>query len=140
MNNNNSVELMNIPGRPQPEFFSHLSISTGQRLIQICGQVGTDEEGRVVTGGLAAQAERALLNVGLALDAAGAAAEDLAKLTVYVVDWEPAKFEQLGAGLLAARAARGWQSNPPVTLLGVQSLFEPTMLVEIEAVAVSSTP
>lgn len=130
-----TVELRNVDGRPEPPHYSQISIATGDRLIHIAGQVGTDEHGRVVSGGLAAQAERALLNVGLALDAAGASEGDLVKLTVYVAGWDQSKFAELGAGLLAAREARPFPSVP-VTLLGVQSLFEPDMLVEIDGVAV----
>ena len=130
------IELRNIDGRPEPQGFSHVSIAEGTRIVHIAGQVGTDEEGAVVPGGLGAQAERAMLNVGLALDTAGVAESDLAKLTVYVVDWEPSKFGDLGRGLLAVREARPFPSVP-VTLIGVSALFEPEMLVEIEAVAVA---
>ena len=98
----------------------------------MAGQVGSDAEGKLVEGGLAAQAERALLNVGLLLDAAEA---ELVKLTIYVVDYRPEKFQELGAGLMAARAQREFP-QVPVTLLGVQALFEPEQLVEIEGVAV----
>ena len=131
-----TVELRNLSGRPEPQGFTHVSIASGDRLVHMAGQVGTDESGQVVDGGLAAQAERALLNVGLALEEAGATEEDLVKLTVYVVGWDQSKLEDLGRGLLAARGAR---PGPlvPMTLIGVQSLFEPEMLIEIEGVAVT---
>ena len=129
------VECRNVPGQPEPQGFTHVSIGTGDRLVHVAGRVGTDDEGQIVPGGLAAQTERAMLNLGLALDAAGAQEADLAKLTVYVVDWTPAKFPELGAGLLAARDARPWP-DVPTTVIGVQALFEPSMLVEIEGVAV----
>ncbi len=131
------VELRNIPGVPEPTGYTHLSIATGQRLIHISGQVGTDEQGNVVEGGLRAQAERALLNVGRALDAAGATEADLAKLTVYVAGWAPSMYADLGAGLMAAREARPGPAVP-VTLIGVQSLFTPELLVEIEGMAISA--
>ena len=130
-----TARLHNIPGRPAPQFFHHVSVATGDRIVHVSGQVGSDDTGEIVEGGLAAQAERALLNVGLALDAAGAADEDLAKLTIYVVDWEPSKFEELGKGLLAANGARSFPPVP-VTMIGVSALFQPDMLIEIEAVAV----
>jgi enamine deaminase RidA (YjgF/YER057c/UK114 family) len=130
-----AIELRNIPGRPEPQGFSHVSIATGGRLIHMAGQVGTDESGDVVTGGLAAQAERAMLNVGLALEEAGATEADLVKLTAYVVHWDPSMYPDFGAGMLAAREKR---PGPPVpaTVIGVHSLFEPEMLIEIEGVAV----
>jgi len=130
-----AVELLNIPGRAAPEHFSHVSVAPGGRLVHMAGQVGTDETGRVVPGGLASQAQRARLNVSLALEAAGATDADLAKLTVYVVDWRPEKLQELGAGLLAAQSARP-SPKVPITLIGVSSLAEPDLVVEIEGVGV----
>jgi enamine deaminase RidA (YjgF/YER057c/UK114 family) len=131
-----SIEYLNTPGVPQPQGFTHISIARGDRLIHIAGQVGQDENGDIVEGGLAAQAERALLNLSNALEAAGATESNLVKVTVYVVGWEPSMFEQLAAGLGAAQAARPGP-EVPVTLIGVHSLFQPDMLVEIEGVAVA---
>lgn len=130
-----TVELRNVPGQPEPQGFSHVSIARGDRIVHVAGRVGTDEAGRVVEGGLGAQARQAMANVGLALDAAGATESDVVKLTVYVVDWEPAKFPELGGGLMAARSERPWR-DVPTTVIGVQALFEPEMLIEVEAVAV----
>jgi enamine deaminase RidA (YjgF/YER057c/UK114 family) len=131
-----TIEYLNTPGVPEPQGFTHISIARGERVIHVAGQVGQDENGDIVPGGLAAQAERALLNLGRALEAAGASESDLVKVTIYVVRWEPSMFEQLAAGLGAAQAARPGP-QVPVTLVGVHSLFQPDMLVEIEGVAVS---
>jgi enamine deaminase RidA (YjgF/YER057c/UK114 family) len=130
-----TIEYLNTPGVPEPQGFTHVSIAGGDRMIHVAGQVGQDENGDIVEGGLAAQAERALLNLGRALDAAGASESDLVKITIYVVGWEPSMFEQLVAGLGAAQAQRPGP-EVPVTLIGVHSLFRPDMLVEIEGVAV----
>ena len=75
-----------------------------------------------------------LRNVQPALDVAGMTENDLAKITLYVRDWDPSKVEELLGGLMAAST----ESSPdvPVTLIGVQSLLEPGMLIEIEAVAI----
>lgn len=130
-----SVEYLNTPGVPEPQGFTHISVASGDRVIHLAGQVGQDENGNVVEGGLAAQAERALLNLGRALEAAGASENDLVKLTVYVVGWEPSMFEALVSGLGAAQAQRPGP-EVPVTLIGVHSLFQPDMLIEIEGVAI----
>ncbi len=94
------------------------------------------EETPVGEGDLAAQVEQAYLNVAAALDAVGGSFDDVAKLTVYVVDWSPEKLADLGAGV--SRAADTIQGDPvrPTTLLGVAALGEPDLLVEVEAVAV----
>jgi enamine deaminase RidA (YjgF/YER057c/UK114 family) len=131
-----SVEYLNTPGVPEPQGFTHISIASGDRIVHLAGQVGQDENGEIVPGGLAAQAERALLNLGSALEAAGASESDLVKITIYVVDWDPSKFEELVSGLGAAQAQRPGP-EVPVTLIGVQSLFQPDMLIEIEGVAIA---
>ena len=126
----------NIAGfPPPPPGSSHASAATGGRIIHISGQPGTDEHGNVVSGGLAAQTERAVRNVALALEAAGARPEDVVKTTFYVVDWEPEKLEALVGGATAARRELPFP-DAAVTLIGVQRLFTPEMLVEVEAVAV----
>jgi enamine deaminase RidA (YjgF/YER057c/UK114 family) len=75
-------------------------------------------------------------NVGTALQAAGATFADVAKLTVYVVDWSPEKMAALGEGLGRASGELGIDSVRPVTLIGVAALAEPDLLIEVEAVAV----
>jgi enamine deaminase RidA (YjgF/YER057c/UK114 family) len=101
----------------------------------VAGQTGTDSEGKVVEGGLAGQAEQALLNVFAALESAGAGPADVAKLNMYVVDWDPSMAPALFEG--AAKAGSKYElTAPATTLVGVKSLFEPGMLIEIEAIAV----
>ena len=130
-----SITLHNITGAPAPQNYSHATSARGDTIVHISGQVGTDENGEVVAGGLAAQAERAMLNVALALEAAGAGVEDIAKTTLYVVDWDPSMFEEFARGAEAARQQYPFP-NAALTLIGVKSLFTPEMLIEIEAVAV----
>lgn len=130
-----AVTRHNIPNFPTPQGYSHYTVARGERIIHISGQVGSDETGAIVPGGLAAQTERAIRNIGLALAAAGATLDDLAKVTFYVVGWEPALYAEIAAG---SAAAYDGQPNPDValTLIGVACLFTPEMLIEIEAVAV----
>lgn len=131
-----TVTLHNIAGYPPPtQGSSHATAARGNCIVHISGQVGQDESGKLVSGGLPEQAERALLNVALAIEAAGATVEDLAKVTFYVVDWNPSMFEELARGGGAARAQRPFP-DVAITLIGVASLFTPEMLIEIDAIAV----
>jgi len=66
----------------------------------------------------------------------GASFDDVAKLTVHVVDWTPDKMPALMDGIARAGAKLGRTPVPPATLLGVAALDIPEHLVEIEAVAV----
>jgi len=81
---------------------------------------------------LAAQARRAFANVGRALAAAGAAPDQVTKITIYVVHHRP---EDLPA-ISAARMAVFGDHKPADTLLGVQALAEPGYLIEVDAIAV----
>jgi enamine deaminase RidA (YjgF/YER057c/UK114 family) len=132
-----TVTPHNIAGRPEPPpGFCHATVAQGSRIVHIGGQVGTDKSGAVVPGGLAAQAERALLNLGLALEETGATHQDLVSMRLYVVNWDPSMLEDVGRGAAAAGAQIPAPGTPAVTLIGVSSLFTPEMLIEIEAVAI----
>ncbi|WP_043624529.1 RidA family protein [Nonomuraea candida] len=132
-----TVTLINPDGLPKPDVYRQMSVATGSRLVFLAGQVARDAEGRPVgEGDLAAQVEQAYLNIATALAAAGGSFDDVAKLTVYVVDWTPDKMPLLGEGVSRAAAKLGIDPVKPITLLGVAALGEPDLLVEVEATAV----
>ena len=132
-----SVELLNPPGLPQPEHYRQLAVASGSRTVYLAGQVARTGDGQPVgAGDLAAQVEQAYLNVATALAAVGGSFDDVAKLTLYIVDWNGEQLAALGAGVARAAARLGVDPVKPVTLLGVASLGEPDLLVEVEAVAV----
>lgn len=133
------VQLLNPDTLPQPDVYAQLSIAEGSKLVFISGQVARDAQGQPVgDGDLAAQAEQAYVNLHAAVTAAGGSFDDIAKLTIYIVDYEPSKMAQLGEG--AVRAAQRLELDlvRPITLLGVAALGEPDLLIEVEAIAVLS--
>ncbi|MCY9786478.1 RidA family protein [Nocardiopsis sp. EMB25] len=132
-----AVTLMNPEALPQIDVYRQVSISSGTKLVFVAGQVAWDAEGVTVgEGDLAAQVEQCYLNIGAALTGAGGSFDDVAKLTVHVVDWTPDKMPALLEGISRASAKLGTTPVPPATLLGVAALDVPEHLVEIEAVAV----
>lgn len=132
-----AVTLINPDGLPKPEVYRQLSVATGSKLVFLAGQVARDAEGRKVgEGDLAAQVEQAYLNVATALAEVGGSFDDVAKLTVYVVDWSEDKMPLLGEGVARAAQKLGIDPVKPITLLGVAALGEPDLLVEVEATAV----
>ena len=132
-----TVTLVNPDGLPKPDVYRQLSIASGSRLVFLAGQVARDGEGRPVgAGDLPAQVEQAYRNIGTALNEIGGSFDDVAKLTIYVVDWHPDKMPLLGEGVARAAAAMGVDPVKPITLLGVAALGEPDLLVEVEATAV----
>ncbi|MFH8572597.1 RidA family protein [Streptomyces sp. NPDC017993] len=132
-----AITLMNPGGLPAIDVYRQVSIASGSKLVFVAGQVAWDAEGATVGGGdLAAQVEQCYLNIGTALAAAGGSFDDVAKLTVYVVDWTPDKMPLLLEGISRAAGKLGAAPVPPATLLGVAALDVPDHLVEIEATAV----
>lgn len=131
------IELINPPGLPAVDIYRQVAVATGSKLVFIAGQVARDADGaKIGDGDLAAQVERCYLNVGTALAAAGATFDDVAKLTVYLVDWTPDKMGQFVDGVARASAKLGITAQPPLTGIGVATLAEPDLLVEVEAIAV----
>ena len=131
------VEKLNIPSLPEPQGFTHVGIARGSRLVFLAGQVAQDGEGNLVgEGDLAAQMEQAMLNVGAGLEAAGATFDDVAKTTVYVVDWDESKLGHLIAGVARAAEKIRNASASPTTLVPVPRLFAKGYLVEVDVTAV----
>lgn len=132
-----AITLVNPSGLPEIDVYHQVSIATGSRLVFIAGQVSWDADGVTVgAGDLATQVEQCYLNVGAALAGAGGSFDDVAKLTVHVVDWTPDKMPLLLEGIARAAAKLGVTPAAPATLLGVAALDVPEHLVEVEATAV----
>ncbi|MCI3928505.1 RidA family protein [Streptomyces sp. AN091965] len=132
-----AITLVNPAGLPEVDAYRQVSIASGSKLVFVAGQVAWDAAGATVgEGDLAAQVEQCYLNVGTALAAVGATFEDVAKLTVHVVDWAPDKMPLLLEGIARAAAKLGVTPVAPGTLLGVAALDAPDHLVEVEATAV----
>jgi enamine deaminase RidA (YjgF/YER057c/UK114 family) len=113
------------------------AVATGTRTVYLAGQVARDAEGEPVgPGDLAGQVEQAFLNVHTALVAVGGSFADVAKITLYVVDWSEEKMAALGEGVGRAAARMGVDPTRPVTLIPVAALAEPDLLVEVDATAV----
>lgn len=102
------------------------------RLIFLAGACPLNEDGSTAgVGDYAAQAEKAVLNMRLALEAAGASLEDVISTRVLVASPHQA---DLVTAWDAVRAAFGGH-DVPSTLMGVTVLGYTDQLVEIEAIA-----
>ncbi|WP_236241295.1 RidA family protein [Streptomyces sp. CC228A] len=132
-----AVALVNPSGLPEVDVYRQVSVATGTRLVFVAGQVSWDADGNTVAeGDLTGQVEQCYVNIATALAGVGASFDDIAKLTVHVVDWTPDKMPPLLEGIRRASTRLGVTSTPPATLLGVAALSVPQHLVEIEATAV----
>lgn len=79
------------------------------------------------------QLDVALENVRIALAGAGATPNDLVRVTTYIVDYQA---EQLGAYVSAMSNFFDPENLPACSVVGVQALAQPGLLVEVEATAV----
>ena len=123
---------VNIPGNSPWE--SVIGFSRVVRIggaVYVSGTAATGDDGAIAGKGDAyAQASQALRNIEAALGQAGAALADVVRTRIYVTDiadWE--------AVARAHREAFG-SVRPASTLVEVNRLADPEMLVEIEADAV----
>lgn len=55
-------------------------------LLFLAGQIGTDDEGNLVAGGIAAEAEQTLVNIRAALARRGLSMKQVVKCTVFMAD------------------------------------------------------
>ena len=132
-----TITLVNPDGLPKVDIYRQVSVATGSKLVFVAGQVARDAEGnKVGDGDFAAQVEQCYLNLGVALAEVGASFDDVAKLTVYLVDWTPEKMPLFVEGVSRASAKLGITALPPLTGIGVVALAEPDLMVEVEATAV----
>jgi len=115
---------------PTPNGYSTaVIVPAGARLAYISGQGGQDSMGGL-SPDFAAQVEQAYANLGAALDALGAKPDQVAKLTIFVVDHDMAKLE-----VLTRNVQRMFGDTLPVqTLVPVPKLAVDPMLFEVEAI------
>ena len=111
--------------------YSHVVVASGEKLVFISGQLARDKDGNIVgPNDMRAQVKQVGENLKNALEAAGATLNDLVKTTTFVTDIDEffkhvdVRHNYLGVGL------------PTSTPVEVRRLAHPSLLVEIEAVAV----
>ncbi len=98
--------------------------------MAVSGTAAIEPDGTVTTGGMRAQAARCLAIIEGALAEAGASLGDVTRTRIYVTD--VSRWEEVAA----AHAAVFGSIRPAATIVEVQALVDPAMLVEIEADAV----
>ena len=119
-----------------PDAFSQVVTSPPGRLVFVAGQGAFDAEMKLVGGGdYEAQAKQAFRNLRTALAAVGAGPEHVVSSTMYVVNLHPEALAAFARGMSQALDGRPFPPNAS-TLVGVQSLAYPGMLVEVCATAV----
>jgi enamine deaminase RidA (YjgF/YER057c/UK114 family) len=129
-----TLELINPEGLPTPPTYTHVVVATGARLVFVAGQEPEDEQGNVVgPGDLRLQARQVFANLGKAIAAAGCRPEQVAKITIFVVDYRREHLPAIEEG----RSALFADHKPADTVVGVAALSKPEYLIEVEGIAVT---
>jgi enamine deaminase RidA (YjgF/YER057c/UK114 family) len=130
---------VNPPELAPARGFSHaIAAPPGGSLVFLAGQTALDESGVIVGEGVVAQFERALGNLLAALAAAGGQPDDLATLTVYVVDMDDYKAHAREIGAVWRRLVG--RDYPAMAGIGVRRLWDAEALVEVQGMAVIGPP
>jgi monoamine oxidase len=118
-----TVDLSNTTGL----YYAPATISTG-KVVHIAGQPGNTKDGHVPAD-YESQIHLALLNLRKLIIAAGASIKDIAKLNVFIVDYDASN------RLHARHIQRFFGSHrPAMTLVPVPKLAVPSWLIEIDAI------
>ena len=111
-----------------------IEVTGGQRVLYLSGQTANAADGSPMhAGDLVAQFRLAWSNVKDALASSDMDATNIVRLNMYTTDVDG--FMAVAADLVPIFAEDG--CKPVSTLLGVTKLFEPEIMVELEATAVA---
>jgi reactive intermediate/imine deaminase len=129
------VNIQQIATDPDP--YAPYLLSQGIRigdLLLVSGQVGIDGSGELVSlDDFEAQADQAFRNLSTVLEAGGSSLDRVAKVTIFLTDMA-ANFPKV------VELRRKWFTPPyPAdTIVEVRSLYRPEVMLEIEAIAVTT--
>jgi 2-iminobutanoate/2-iminopropanoate deaminase len=129
------VNIQQVATDPDP--YAPYLLSQGIRigdLLLVSGQVGIDGSGELVSlDDFEAQADQAFRNLSTVLEAGGSSLDRVAKVTIFLTDMA-ANFPKV------VELRRKWFTPPyPAdTIVEVRSLYRPEVMLEIEAIAVTT--
>ena len=131
------IQHIQPPGVSSIPVYTQLVTISDATLLFLAGQVAWDKRGQLVGGDdLRAQAIQVFENIRKVLEAVDADFTNVVKLTTYIVGYLP-QHRDIYVDVLGQFVAIG--NNPPAsTVLGVQALAMPGLLIEIEAIAAVS--
>jgi len=101
------------------------------RLLFVSGQAGYDDAGKIVPGDFLAQGRQAFENLRRALEAGGSSLDRVVKVTIFVTDM--ADFRDV----VTLRREFFSEPYPADTIAQVSALYDPSVRIEIEAIAIA---
>ena len=117
--------------REQSRAYSRAVKTTGGTTIYVAGIGGdADAQGKSLAGDFPGQVHRVFERMGEVLAEAGGKLDDLVTMTVFITD------PRYGDEFIELRKGYFSRGFPASALIGCDSLARPTMLIEIQAIAV----
>jgi 2-iminobutanoate/2-iminopropanoate deaminase len=120
-------------GQSVPPGLSQAILIKGGNLLLLSGLISTNSAGAVVGSDLETQLLQIFENIAATLTAAGTDFRSVARLTYYIVNYQP-------NNLQVVRSVRdrfiSLEKPPASTLIGVAALALPSFLVEVDTIAV----
>jgi reactive intermediate/imine deaminase len=111
--------------------YSQAVKAEGNRLLFISGMTARDKDGNILgKGDMKVQTRQVLENIKAVLEKAGATFDQIVKVTVFITDMN--RFKEIHE----VRAQYFKKDYPASTMVQVNGLVSPDMLIEIEAIAV----
>jgi enamine deaminase RidA (YjgF/YER057c/UK114 family) len=128
-----SIERVNPADLAPPSGFAHAVVGTGT-FVFLAGQTALDRDGRITGEGVVEQFEIALGNLLASLREAGGRPDQLASLTVYIVDMDDYREHAREIGDVWRRLVG--RDYPAMAGIGVARLWDSDALVEVQGVAI----
>jgi enamine deaminase RidA (YjgF/YER057c/UK114 family) len=114
----------------KPAYSHVVAVTNPGKIIYIAGQLGRDETGAIVGGGMRGQMEQTFKNLEKCLIATGATWADVVKTNTFVTDY--AAFSECRD----VRMRHFGVAVPTSTTIQISGLAQPGAMVEIEMIAV----
>jgi enamine deaminase RidA (YjgF/YER057c/UK114 family) len=126
------LQFSNPDGLFKPSTFTQVVTAKGGRTVYISGQTARDATSKILrTGDVRKQAEQVFENLRIAVESAGGSMADIVKITTFVVNLRPNDRTWIGE-----MVKKNFPKPPAHTLVGIDALAAPELLIEIEAIAV----
>jgi len=130
----NAIRAINPAKLPKlSSVISHGIVVERAGLVYTSGQLAWNENGDLIPGNLVEQFKRAYENIDLVLMEAGTSRANVINETIYMVGYTPERAQDLIGAIAAARLPG--ETPPASVAVGVETLFAPGFLVEIQVVA-----
>lgn len=115
-------------------YHHYIRVDNPGALIFLSGQLSRDADGNLVgPGDMAEQTRQAIRNMRTVLEAAGGSLSDIVSIVVYTTDMR--QFKEI----VAARVEFFNEKLPTSTIVEVNHLADPGLLIEFQAIAALSS-